>query len=118
MPMRPTRHDRIGRLGKEERRVANVVTHLANMLLVIAADAPDATHGEHLLRARHGDGGRLRRRDDVVLVDAIRDVSGHDLSFGCAEFRRRMRWQPADWAPDPATASGRTTRSATSSPRD
>src|SRR4051812_15640388 len=96
---RPLGYDRVSRFGKEERRVANVVTHLADMLLVIAADAPDATYRKHLLRAGHGDGGRLRRRDDEALVDAIRDVSAHDFAFGCAEFRRRMRWQPAGWAP-------------------
>jgi hypothetical protein len=38
------RHDRVGRLGEKERWRALVLPHLADVLDVIAADAPDAAH--------------------------------------------------------------------------
>ncbi len=64
---RAIRHDGVGGLGEEERRVAHVVAHLADVLLVVAADAPDAAHRKRLVGAGHRDGGLRRRRDDVAL---------------------------------------------------
>src|SRR6516225_11832404 len=45
------RHDRVGGLGEIERRQPFVLPHLADVLYVVAADAPDAAHGEFLVRA-------------------------------------------------------------------
>src|SRR6185437_5913874 len=40
------RLEHVGMLGKEERRIPFVVSHLANVLEIVAADAPDAAHGK------------------------------------------------------------------------
>ncbi len=53
------RHDGVGGLGEEERRRALVLAHLADVLDVIAADAPDAAHRENLGRS-------LRRRSRLA----------------------------------------------------
>ena len=42
------RHDRVGGLGEEERRRPLVLPHLADVLDIVAADAPDAANGESL----------------------------------------------------------------------
>jgi hypothetical protein len=65
-------HDGVGGLGEEERRLALVLAHLADVLEIVASDAPDAAHRKRLVGA--GDRNRsLRRwRDDVALV-----VGGH-----------------------------------------
>src|SRR5215472_5338215 len=55
------RHDGVGGLGEEERRIAHVVPHLADVFFVIAADAPDAANGKHLVAAGHRDGSLGRR---------------------------------------------------------
>jgi hypothetical protein len=34
----------VGMLGEEERRIALVIAHLADVLEIVAADAPDAAH--------------------------------------------------------------------------
>ena len=41
-------HDRVGGLGKEERRLALVLAHLLDVLEIVAADAPDAAHREQV----------------------------------------------------------------------
>jgi hypothetical protein len=62
------RHDGIGGLCEEERRLAHILPHLANMLLIVAADAPDPPHGESSFGTGHRDCGSRRGRDDVGLV--------------------------------------------------
>src|SRR5262249_26920808 len=44
-------HDGVGRLGEEEGRIAHVLAHLADVLFVIATDAPNAAHRKHFARA-------------------------------------------------------------------
>ena len=62
----PAGHDRIGRLGEEEGRLASRVSaHLARVFGIVAADAEDAPHREGS-PARHGNGRDRRRRDDVI----------------------------------------------------
>jgi hypothetical protein len=61
-------HDRVGRLGEEKRWIAHVVTHLADMFLVVAADAPDPAHRKQFARVSDSD-CRLRGR-------------GNDLAWG------------------------------------
>ncbi|MHC2882987.1 hypothetical protein ACVI53_005857 [Bradyrhizobium barranii subsp. barranii] len=58
-------HQHVGVLGEEERRGALVVAHLADVLEIVAADAPDAAHG--ITAALPDDGKRSlgRKRDDV-----------------------------------------------------
>src|SRR5512132_547287 len=48
-------HNGVRRLGEEERGRALVLPHLANVLNVITADAPDAADGEHLVDACNRD---------------------------------------------------------------
>ncbi len=55
------RHDRVGGLGEEERRLALVLPHLLDVLEIVAADAPDAAHRKQLVAAGDREGG-LRRR--------------------------------------------------------
>jgi len=71
----PIRHDGVGGLGEEERRIAHVVPHFADVFFVIAADAPDAPHRKHLVGTGHRDGGLGRRRDDVALRGSAHDHS-------------------------------------------
>ena len=76
-------HHRVGRLGEVEGRLAGrIAAHLDRVLGVIAADAEDAAHREHLLAAADRQGGRDRRRDDVV---------GHAWADS---FKRRRRRRP------------------------
>ena len=49
------RHQRVGRLHEEERRLAAGEAHLLGMLGIVAAHAVDAVHGEQA-PAGHGDG--------------------------------------------------------------
>ena len=44
----PSGHHHVGVLGEEERRRALVIAHLADVLEIIAADAPDAANGKRL----------------------------------------------------------------------
>ena len=62
------RHDGIGGLGKKERRGALVLPHLADVLDVIAADAPDAANRKYLVGPGNRDGGLWRGRNDVAAV--------------------------------------------------
>ena len=62
--------DGVRGFGEEERRRAFVLAHFADVLDVVAADAPDAAHREHLARARDLDIGLRRLRNDVLLVVA------------------------------------------------
>ncbi len=63
--------DRVGGFGEEKRRGPLVLAHFANVLDVIAADAPDATNGKYFIRPRDGDGCLWRWRNNVAAV-------GHD----------------------------------------
>src|SRR5674476_470701 len=63
-------HDGVGRLGEIERRQPLVLAHLADVLDIVAADAPDAANREFLGGTGDGDGCLRGRRNDVVV--------GHD----------------------------------------
>ena len=60
------RHDRVGRLGEEERRLAHVLPHLLDVLDIIAADAPQAADRKQLIGAGNGENGLRRRGNDVA----------------------------------------------------
>ena len=68
-----------GRLGEEERRLAvGVVAHLDGVLGVVAPDAEDPTHREHLVSARRRGASAVvpgRRRTAGWLVRAQRLVA-------------------------------------------
>src|SRR5262249_27311851 len=59
-------HDRVGWLGEEKRWIAHVVTHFADVLFVVAADAPDAADRKQLAGTGNGDRRLRRRRNDVA----------------------------------------------------
>ena len=73
-------HDRVGGLGEEERRLALVLSHLLDVLEIIAPDAPDAPHRKHLAAAGDLHGGLRCGRDDVF--------SAHRTSVGWSGSRR------------------------------
>src|SRR5215813_1960633 len=73
----PVRHDGVSGLGEEERRIAHVVPHLADVFLVIAADAPDTAHWKRLVGAGYRNGGLGRWRDDVILGVSVHDRSSY-----------------------------------------
>src|SRR5262249_20138282 len=54
----------VGVLGEEERRRPLVIAHLADMLEIVAPDAPDAAYWKRFLLARDRDRGLLRGGDD------------------------------------------------------
>src|SRR6266852_759814 len=61
------RHDRVGRLGEEEGRLAvGVAAHLAGVLGVVASHAVDAPDREHGVGAAHGQRGQVPGRDHVA----------------------------------------------------
>ena len=66
--------DHVGVLGEEERRRALVISHLPDVLEIVASDAPDAADRKLLRAAGHSDSRLGRRRNDVFIVCA------HDLS--------------------------------------
>ena len=90
------RHDRVGGLGEKNGGSALVVAHFADVLDIVAADAPDAAHGKVLGRAGDGDGGLRRRRNDVVVGHRMRRCECVGL--------RKVRSREA--APGPWTAVG------------
>ena len=60
------RHDGVGGLGEIERRQPLVLAHFADVLDIIAPDAPDAADRKHFVRAGDRDTRLRRRRNDVV----------------------------------------------------
>ena len=58
------RHEHVGVLGEEERRRALVIAHLADVLEIVAADAPDAANRKGFGFAGDGDGGLRRGGND------------------------------------------------------
>jgi hypothetical protein len=58
--------DRVGRLRKEKRWIAHVMTHLADMFLVVAADASDAAHRKQFARVIDSDCRRCGRGNDIA----------------------------------------------------
>src|SRR5262249_45641123 len=101
--IRPIRHDGVGGFGEEKWRIADVLPHLADVFLIIAADAPDAAHRKPLVGAGNRDGCLGRRWNDVAM-----SVGGHGLSCSCCDFTQWRRWRPAA-TPVPAAAADRTT---------
>ena len=77
-------HDRVGRLGEIERRQALVIAHFADVLDIVAADAPDAANREQLLRSGDRNGSLRRRR-------VIRALRRNRVPPG----RRRRGWTAA-----------------------
>src|SRR5579872_1680712 len=61
------RHDGIGRLGEEERRLAHVLSHLLDVFDIVAADAPQAADRKKLIGAGNGENGLRRRGNDVAV---------------------------------------------------
>src|SRR5690606_31704742 len=75
------RHDCIGRLREEERRLAlGILTHLSRMCRVVAADAIDASNRKAVVTAANLDGGRCLGRKDKAhsfepdVCDLLKDV--------------------------------------------
>src|SRR5262249_24378427 len=104
----PVRHHRVGGLGEEKRWIAHVMTHLFDVLLVIAPDAPDAAHRKRLVATGDRDGGLRRRRNDIAVGSF--GLGGHGLSFVWSEFKLWMRQRPAGSFSGRAAAGGRKTR--------
>jgi hypothetical protein len=90
------RHQHVGVLGEEERRRALVIAHLADVLEIVAPDAPDAANRKGF---RFADDGKRRLRrggNDVgcgVHEKGSRRVTGENLDRrialrGCADRRQ------------------------------
>ena len=60
------RHDGVGGLGEEERRLAHVLAHLLDVLDIIAADAPQAADRKIFVGAGDRNRGLRRLRDDIA----------------------------------------------------
>src|SRR6185437_2183348 len=56
--------EHVGMLGKEKRRVPLVIAHLANMLEIVTADAPDAAYGKGFRLSDNRKGRLVRRGND------------------------------------------------------
>src|SRR5262245_70497 len=81
-------HNGVRRLREEERGRALVLPHFANVLDVIAADAPDAADGEHLVGACNRDCSLRPGRNDVAAVGHDRlDIALVRQCSGCATMR-------------------------------
>src|SRR5262249_61743917 len=70
----------VGGLGEEERGLALVLPHLADVFEIVAPHAPDSAHRKQLRRAGDRDGRLGRRRNDVTIVHGI-----HRPSVGSRE---------------------------------
>src|SRR5262249_8334064 len=104
-------HNGVRRLGEKERGRALVLPHLADVLKVVAAGAPDAADRKHLIGACDRDCSLRRWRNDIAAV-------GHDrlniALAGCATMRVqekvgvriRCRAPPSTAVYQDATATG------------